>query len=100
MLTAQGKFKFDFFFITNQNCRFLIECNKQNHKEFLQTLSMYKLRSKVEIKIDQKLKIVLSKNKINNDDLEIADEIISFSDPRFDSFFSRSYLNENQIKKN
>ena len=87
------------FFITNQNDRFLIECNKENHKDFFQTLFMYKLRSKVEIKIDQKLKVVLSKHKINKENLEIAEEIIGFSDPRFDSFFSRSYLIEKQIKK-
>ena len=48
LLTPQGKYLFDFLIIKHKNGYFL-DCEKKNIEEFFKQLTLYKLRSKVEI---------------------------------------------------
>ena len=48
LLTPQGKFLFEFFIIKHKSGYF-IDCEKNQCKEILKQLNMYKIRSKVEI---------------------------------------------------
>ena len=48
LLTPQGKYLFDFLIIKHKNGYFL-DCEKKNIEEFFKLLTLYKLRSKVEI---------------------------------------------------
>ena len=49
ILSPQGKFFFDFF-ITNYKDSLLIECSENVKNEFIERLSIYKLKSDIEIK--------------------------------------------------
>ena len=55
LLSPQGKFLFDFF-VSNYGETYLIECNKKFTEELLKKLSLYKLRSEIEINFERKLK--------------------------------------------
>jgi len=48
LLTSQGKYLFDFIIIKHKN-GYLLDCEKQNIDQLYNQLSLYKLRSKVEI---------------------------------------------------
>ena len=94
LLTPQGKFQYDFF-ITNHGNKFYVECHKNYQKELFQKLLMYKLRSDIKITLDQNWLTVLTKKKL----LDVhKPDLISFNDPRFDNFFSRSYLKSDLLK--
>ena len=54
LLTPQGKLLFEFIILKTKNI-FLIECNNELIKELFNKLYNYKLRSKVEIKIENDL---------------------------------------------
>ena len=54
LLTPQGKFLFEFIILKTKNI-FLIECNSELIKELFNKLYNYKLRSKIEIKIENDL---------------------------------------------
>ena len=49
LLSPQGKYLFDFFVIKNDE-GYLLDCDGNSVKEFINNLSKYKIRSKVEIK--------------------------------------------------
>ena len=89
ILTPQGRFIYDFF-ITYWKDNFLLECHKLNSEELLKKLKLYKLKSKVNFKIEDNFEIFLT-NKSNLDKLKhpVSKELIFFSDPRFD----RAYKN-------
>ncbi len=92
ILSPQGKFLTDFF-ITNYNDKFYLECHKSQEEEIKQKLLMYKLRSSVEIKSKRKIKILLL-NTNENSELLKKNTLITFDDPRFNNFLSRSYVDE------
>lgn len=48
ILTPQGKFIYDFFIIKNYDS-YLIDCDKESTSSIIEKLSMYKLRSNIEI---------------------------------------------------
>jgi folate-binding Fe-S cluster repair protein YgfZ len=48
LLSPQGKFLFDFIIIKHKS-GFFIDCEKDQSKELFKQLSIYKLRSKIEI---------------------------------------------------
>lgn len=56
LLTPQGKILFDFF-ITETNDTLLIDCAKETAPALLKRLSLYKLRAKVALKIDETLSV-------------------------------------------
>ena len=53
LLSPQGKFLFEFIILKRKEF-YLIECNNELIDELLNKLNNYKLRSKVEIKIEKK----------------------------------------------
>ncbi len=96
ILSPQGKFLTDFF-ITNYNDKFYLECHKNQEEEIKKKLLMYKLRSSVEIKSIRKIKILLF-NTNKNSELSKKNTLITFDDPRFSNFLSRSYVDESFYK--
>lgn len=71
LLTPQGKFLYDFFIIEDGD-RYLLDVEARRHKELIQHLSFYKLRSDVQIEdISQEYKCFAS-----------LDDQIGYADPR------------------
>ena len=60
ILTPQGRFIYDFF-ITYWKDNFLLECHKLNSEELLKKLKLYKLKSKVNFKIEDNFEIFFNK---------------------------------------
>ena len=75
MLSPQGRFLYDFFIIENDQ-NLLLDCCSERADEILQKLSFYKLRSKVEIKKEDELLVMVSLRE------DFDTKIISFTDPR------------------
>ena len=96
ILSPQGKFLSDFF-ITNYENKFYLECHKDQEQEIKQKLLMYKLRSSIEIKSIRTIKILLL-NRNKNSELLKKNALITFNDPRFSNFLSRSYVDESLYK--
>ncbi|MBY0462400.1 MAG: folate-binding protein [Alphaproteobacteria bacterium] len=72
LLTPQGKFLFDLFIFQTQDT-WLIDCERDRTSELIKRLSMYKLRSKVEIiDLSDTYKVFASSESIP-DTIQIAD---------------------------
>lgn len=92
LLSPQGKFLFDFF-VSNYRETYLIECNKKFTEELLKKLSLYKLRSEIEINVERKLKSYTI-NSINYELLSSFKKNEKFKislDPRFKNYFLKIY---------
>lgn len=72
MLNNKGRFLYDFFIFENSDSIFL-DCNVNEIDEITKKLSFYKLRSKVEITKNTKLKVFYSESKQNSSDFEFID---------------------------
>ena len=103
LLTPQGKFLFEFIIFKTRNI-FLIECNSELTKELFNKLYNYKLRSKVEIKIEDNLISVdipfvkfksLNINKLN---LINYKNYLIFEDPRIKNTLARAIIEQSKIK--
>ena len=103
LLTPQGKFLFEFIIFKTRNI-FLIECNSELTKELFNKLYNYKLRSKVEIKIEDNLISVdipfvkfksLNINKLN---LINYKNYLIFEDPRIKKTLARAIIEQSKIK--
>ena len=103
LLTPQGKFLFEFIIFKTRNI-FLIECNSELTKELFNKLYNYKLRSKVEIKIEDNLISVdipfvkfksLNINKLN---LINYKNFLIFEDPRIKNTLARAIIEQSKIK--
>jgi folate-binding protein YgfZ len=104
LLTPQGKFLFEFIILKTKNI-FLIECNSEIIKELFNKLYNYKLRSKVEIKIENDLASIdipfakfksLNVNKLN---LINYKNYIIFEDPRIKNTLARAIIEQSKIKE-
>ncbi len=104
LLTAQGKFLFEFIILKKKNI-FLIETNSELIKELFNKLYNYKLRSRVEIKIENDLISVdipfekfkdLNINKLN---LINYKNYIIFEDPRIKNTLARAIIEQSKIKE-
>ena len=104
LLTPQGKFLFEFIILKTKNI-FLIECNSELIKELFNKLYNYKLRSKVEIKIENNLVSIdipfvkfksLNINKLN---LINYKNYLIFEDPRIKSTLARAIIEQPKIKE-
>ena len=104
LLTPQGKFLFEFIILKTKNI-FLIECNSELIKELFNKLYNYKLRSRVEIKIENDLisvDIPLEKFKdlnINKLNLINYKNYIIFEDPRIKNTLARAIIEQSKIKE-
>ena len=104
LLTPQGKFLFEFIILKKKNI-FLIETNSELIKELFNKLYNYKLRSRVEIKIENDLisvDIPLEKFKnlnINKLNLINYKNYIIFEDPRIKNTLARAIIEQSKIKE-
>lgn len=104
LLTPQGKFLFEFIILKIKN-NFLIECNDELIKELSNKLLNYKLRSKVEIKIEDNLisidiPFVKFKNlNINKLNVIKYKNYIIFEDPRIKNTLARTIIEKSKIKE-
>ena len=104
LLTPQGKFLFEFIILKTKNI-FLIECNGELIKDLFNKLYNYKLRSKVEIKIENDLVSIdipfakfknLNINKLN---LINYKNYLIFEDPRIKNTLARAIIEQPKIKE-
>ena len=104
LLTPQGKLLFEFIILKTKNI-FLIECNGELIKDLFNKLYNYKLRSKVEIKIENDLVSIdipfakfknLNINKLN---LINYKNYLIFEDPRIKSTLARAIIEQPKIKE-
>jgi folate-binding protein YgfZ len=104
LLTPQGKYLFEFIILKTKNI-FLIECNGELIKELYNKLYNYKLRSKVEIKIENNLVSIdipfvkfksLNVNKLN---LINYKNYLIFEDPRIKNISARAIIEQSKIKE-
>ena len=92
LLSPQGKFLADFF-ITNIDNYFLIEINDNLYEDFVNKLTIYKLRSKVEIiEINFLFSYVIFVNSIP----KIKNFVALFEDPRNDKIGFKVYFENKQ----
>ena len=90
MLNAQGRFLYDFF-IFSKDEKIFIDCYLPRRDEIVKKLNFYKLRSKVEIKINDEIGVFFSKEN---------GEGLSFEDPRNVKMGYRSYFLKDKISIN
>jgi tRNA-modifying protein YgfZ len=81
MLNSQGRFLYDFF-IFEQEQKLFIDCSNSRCDEILQKFNLYKLRSKIEIKKNNDLKVFWNLSKGD------------FLDPRNPNLGYRTYSNK------
>jgi folate-binding protein YgfZ len=104
LLTPQGKFLFDFIIFKKKNI-FLIECNSELVKELFNKFYNYKLKSRVEIKIENDLisiDIPFKKFKnlnINKSNLINYKNYIIFEDPRIKNTLATTVIEQSKIKE-
>jgi len=104
LLTPQGKFLFEFTILKIKNY-FLIECNTELIKELFNKLLNYKLRSKVEIKVENDLISIdipfIKFENLNINKLNVINykNYIIFEDPRIKNTLARAILEKSKIKE-
>jgi len=103
LLNPQGKFLFEFIILKRKEF-YLIECNNELIDELVNKLNNYKLRSKVEIKIEKDLISVdipflrFKDLNINNLNLINYKNYIIFEDPRIKNTLARALIKKSKIK--
>ncbi|MAH78948.1 MAG: hypothetical protein CBE14_002555 [Rickettsiales bacterium TMED254] len=100
LLTPQGKILYDFF-ISNYQNSYLIECSTKIVKDLIQKLSIYKLRSNVNIYLKKEFDSFVIRKTFYKDLKKISKDmdIIFFIDPRFDLSLMKFYCNKFDFKK-
>jgi folate-binding protein YgfZ len=104
LLTPQGKFLFEFTILKIKNY-FLIECNTELVKELFNKLLNYKLRSKVEIQVENDLISIdipfIKFKNLNINKLNVINykNYIIFEDPRIKNILARAVVEKSKIKE-
>jgi folate-binding protein YgfZ len=103
LLSPQGKFLFEFIILKRKEF-YLIECNNELIDELLNKLNSYKLRSKIEIKIEKNLISVdvpflkFKDLNVNNLNLINYKNYLIFEDPRIKNTLARAIIEKSKIK--
>lgn len=93
ILNNQGRYLFDFFVFRESNKSFYIDIHKNSADAFLKRLSMYKLRSQVELKdISEDFFVLYSKEIIDN-------ALFSLQDPRNNKLGYRSIIKKEKFNQ-
>ncbi|MBT4698540.1 MAG: folate-binding protein YgfZ [Alphaproteobacteria bacterium] len=104
LLTPQGKLLFEFIIFKTKNI-FLIECNSELIKELFNKLYNYKLRSKIEIKIENDLISIdipfIKFKNLNINKLKLINykNYLIFEDPRIKNTLARAIIEQHKIKE-
>ena len=104
LLTPQGKLLFEFIIFKKKNI-FFIECNSELIKELFNKLYNYKLRSKIEIKIENNLLSIdipfLKFKNLNINKLNLINykNYLLFEDPRIKNTLARAIIDQSKIKE-
>ncbi len=104
LLTPQGKFLFEFIIFKTKNI-FFIECNSELTKELFNKLYNYKLRSKIEIKIEDNLISIdipfVKFKSLNIKKLNLINykNYLIFEDPRIKNTSARAIIEQSKIKE-
>lgn len=94
ILNNQGRYLFDFFVFRESNESFYIDIHKNSAGAFLKRLSMYKLRSRVELKdISGDFSVFYSKEIVDN-------ALFSLQDPRNNKLGYRSIIKKGKFSQN
>lgn len=92
LLTPQGKFLHDLFIISYQG-DWLIDCEKERAADLIKRLSLYKLRSQVEIiNCSQDYKVYAHWGKSQN----VPSSVLVIDDPRLPALGQRIYVNTSE----
>ncbi|WDI31757.1 hypothetical protein PUV54_00975 [Hyphococcus flavus] len=75
LLTPQGKILADFIIVDTREALF-VDCNKENSTALMKRLSLYKLRAKVSIDLDEELCVLADKSR------PTIEGVASYPDPR------------------
>jgi folate-binding protein YgfZ len=104
LLTPQGKVLFEFIIFKKNNV-FLIECNSELIKELFNKFLNYKLRSKVEIQVENDLISVdipfIKFENLNINKLNVINykNYIIFEDPRIKNTLARAIIKRSEIQE-
>lgn len=93
LLTPQGKILFDFF-IADTGESFLLDCNAGAAPALAKRLTLYKLRAKVSVEIDESLAVAASVEKPDIDDGHV------FADPRLPALGYRAIVSASAASGN
>jgi folate-binding protein YgfZ len=94
MLTPQGKFLYDFFIIQKDDA-FFVDCSKSKLPEIIKKLSMYKLRSDVQITDISNDYVAIS--ILDNNSSELPKDAIVYKDPRSEKMGLRAICKPERI---
>ncbi len=86
LLTPQGKILFDFI-IADDGDAFLIDCDKDAAPALAKRLTLYKLRAKTSIEIDENLSVAVSEKELS------APGAVAYRDPRLADLGWRAIIN-------
>ncbi len=89
LLTPQGKFLYDFFLFEKDDVLYL-DCEKESSNDLFRKLILYRLRSDVEISIDDELAVLVSSGPIQ--------EALTFKDPRHSEMGSRAIVKNSEVE--
>src|SRR5439155_9202598 len=90
LLSPQGKILFDFF-VTEGDGALLLDVARVSRDALLKKLTLYRLRTKVEIEAREQLGVYVDlKGHPDNRPLSYADRAVSFADPRLPALGIRS----------
>ena len=93
LLTPQGKILFDFF-IVDAGDSFLLDCHADAAPALAKRLTLYKLRAKVSVEIDESLAVAASVEKPDIDDGHV------FADPRLHALGYRAIVSASAVSGN
>lgn len=85
LLTPQGKILFDFF-VVDHGEEYFLDCPRDNANDLLKRMTLYKLRAKVNMEIDDALSVAVSENEVAENDA------VRFRDPRLDALGWRTIV--------
>ncbi len=84
LLSPQGNILHDFFIFSDGAGKYIIDCDTRQKDTFIRRLTMYKLRSKVDISDVNDMHVFYSQN-------QMTDQEMCFADPRLSSLGYRIY---------
>lgn len=94
ILNNQGRYLFDFFVFKENDESFCIDIHRDSADKFLKRLTIYKLRSELELEdVSNAFSVLYSKKKVDN-------SVFSLQDPRSSKLGFRSIIRQDKLDQN